>query len=63
MEPKVPSRSLYNDWEVSTEVGNDLFEEARKALEPIMHRYMEMGYPIRQIAHETRRLPKFLGNN
>src|SRR5579863_8326475 len=52
LEAKVPDRSLYSDWEVSTEVGNELFEESYGALKPIMQRYMEKGYPIRQIAHE-----------
>ena len=52
MEMKAPDKSLYNDWEVSTEVGNALFDESFRALKPIMQRYMEMGYPIRQIAHE-----------
>ncbi len=52
MEPKVPDKSLYNDWEVSTEVGNAVFEESLRALEPIMKRYVAEGYPIRQIAHE-----------
>lgn len=48
----VPDKSLYNDWDVSTEVGNRLFEESLRALEPIMKRYLAEGYPIRQIAHE-----------
>ena len=48
----VPDKSLYNDWDVSTEVGNRLFEESLRALEPIMQRYLAEGYPIRQIAHE-----------
>jgi hypothetical protein len=52
LEAKVPDKSLYNDWEVSTEVGNELWDESFRALKPIMQRYMEMGYPIRQIAHE-----------
>jgi|SRR5579863_1881940 len=50
--PIVPSKSLYNDWDVSTEVGNRLFEESIRALEPIMKKYLADGYPIRQIAHE-----------
>ena len=52
MEMRVPDKSLYNDWEVSTEAGNELFDESFRALKPIMQRYMDMGYPIRQIAHE-----------
>lgn len=52
MEPKAPTQSLYNDWEVSTEEGNRIFTEAINALEPIMKKNVEAGYPIRQIAHE-----------
>ena len=52
LEAKVPDKSLYTDWEVSTEVGNELFDESFRALKPIMQRYVELGYPIRQIAHE-----------
>jgi len=52
MEAKVPNRSLYNDWEVSTEEGNRLFDESLSALRPIMEKYLVEGYPLRQIAHE-----------
>src|SRR5208282_4546969 len=52
MESIVPSKSLYNDWDVSTDVGNRLFEESFRALEPIMKKFLAAGYPIRQIAHE-----------
>jgi hypothetical protein len=52
MEAKVPNRSLYNDWEVSTEEGNRLFDESLSALRPIMEKYLAEGYPLRQIAHE-----------
>jgi hypothetical protein len=52
LEAKAPDKSLYNDWEVSTEVGNELWDESYRALKPILQRYMEMGYPLRQIAHE-----------
>lgn len=48
----VPDKTLYNDWEVSTTEGNDLFHETVRALEPIMKRWMEKGYPVRQISHE-----------
>lgn len=52
MEAKAPDQSLYNNWEVSSEVGNNVFTEALDALQPIMERYVADGYRIREIAHQ-----------
>ena len=52
MEAKAPDKSLYNNWEVSGEIGNALFNEALDALQPIMDRHVAKGYRIREIAHQ-----------
>lgn len=48
-----PLKSLYNDWEVTTNEGNALYREIHAAIEPIMRRMAEAGYRIRDVAQLT----------
>jgi hypothetical protein len=48
-----PLKSLYNDWEVTTDEGNALYREIYAAIEPVMKRMAEAGYRIREVAQLT----------
>jgi hypothetical protein len=47
-----PRKHLYNEgWESSTEEGNELFAEVTRLLQPVMVRYCEQGYSLREVSH------------
>jgi hypothetical protein len=50
----IEGKRLYTTWDVSTETGNEVFQAAINALEPMMKAWVGRGYSIRDIAHEMQ---------
>lgn len=48
----IEGKRLYTTWDVSTQIGNEVFEKAYISLKPLMAELVEQGYSIRDIAHE-----------
>jgi hypothetical protein len=48
----LPTKKLYNEWEMISSVeGNELLEEITNAVKPIIDKYAEMGFSLREIEY------------
>lgn len=47
-------RSLYNDWEVSTDEASDIYREVSSLLQPIFERSVTNNLRIREVAQQMR---------
>lgn len=50
----IEGKRLYTTWDVSTEIGNEVFETAYMSLRGLMAELVEKGYSIRDIAHQMQ---------
>jgi len=47
-------KSLYDERGLQTEISNNFANEIEAAIEPVISKYLEKGYSIRELSHEAQ---------